>query len=347
MLTKKEIDRIAKYTDGVAEPGEMKWIEDLFADGQGNTNLKNHLKDDWKNFSQESIIEDKNLDHILDRVHHSIRKKESQSKKSKTIFFRFSNLYVKAAAILLLPLLVAGGIYIPYLQEKNAGQQGTSEIYAPMGARVAFHLPDGTSGWLNSGSTLTYSLPFVKNRNVALSGEAWFDVFHDEKRPFEIVAGKSNIRVLGTSFNLRAYPDEEYLELILQEGKVEFATKAQTGKIVLKPSQQLTLRNGMLNINTVDVLKYKAWTNGELIFRGDDMAEVARRIERWYNVDVEIADEHLSQFSFRATFENETLEDILEQLSMTSPISYKIVPRKQLPDGTSERKKVILNKKST
>lgn len=346
MLTKNEIERIAGYTDGLADSGEAKWIEDLFAKGQENLNLKNHLKNDWENFHYESNIENKNLARILDRVHHSIRKKESQARTSKTIFFRISNMYAKAAAILLLPLLIAGGIYISYITGINASQQGTSEIYAPMGARVAFHLPDGTTGWLNSGSTLTYSLPFDKNRNVVLSGEAWFDVFHDKKRTFEIVAGRSNIRVLGTSFNLRAYQDEEFLELILQNGKVEFSNEEQSEKVILKPSEQLTLRDGKLKIRSVDTSIYKAWTNGELIFRGDDMAEVARRIERWYNVDVEIADEHLSEFSFRATFENEPLEDILDQLSMTSPIRYKIVPRKQLPNGTSEKKKVILYKKS-
>lgn len=346
MLTKTEIDRIVIYTDGKAESGEMEWVEELFANGQRNLNLKQYLKGDWENFLQEPNTEKDNLDHLLDRIHHAIRKKESQAKKSKTLFSRITYLYAKVAAILLLPLLILASIYFPYFSEKNANLLGTSAIYAPLGARVTFHLPDGTTGWLNSGSTLTYSLPFIKNRNVVLSGEAWFDVFHDEKRPFEIAAGKSSIRVLGTSFNIRAYQDEEYLEVILQSGKVEFSNPAQKDKIVLKPSEQLTLRNEKLKIRSVDALKYKAWTNGELIFRGDNMAEVARRIERWYNVDVEIADEDLSQFSFRATFENEPLEDILNQLSMTSPIGYKIVPRKQLPNGTSERKKVILYKKS-
>ncbi len=250
---------------------------------------------------------------------------------------------------MLLPLIVAGSIYWGYSRNFSgtaAGQPATSAIYAPLGSRVTFHLPDGTTGWLNSGSTLTYSLPFNKDRNVSLVGEAWFDVFHDENRPFEIIAGESRIKVLGTSFNVNAYPDEEYTEVILQSGKVEFSNQAQKKKVVLRPSEQLTLWEGKLKISSVDVSKYKAWTNGELIFRGDDMAELARRIERWYNVHVEIADQDLYAFSFRATFENEQLEDVLLQLSMTSPINYKIIPRKQLPDGTSEKKKIILFKKN-
>jgi ferric-dicitrate binding protein FerR (iron transport regulator) len=189
-------------------------------------------------------------------------------------------------------------------------------------------------------------MPFNENRKVALEGEAWFDVFHNEEHPFEIDAGESKIKVLGTSFNVNAYPDEEYLEVILQSGKVEFSNQAQKDKIVLKPSEQLVLQEGKLKVNPVDVSKYKAWTDGRLIFRGDNMDEVARRIERWYNVKVEIADKDLLQFSFRATFENDSLEDVLKQLSMTSPIEYKILPRKQLPNGTSEKKKAVLYKKS-
>jgi transmembrane sensor len=84
---------------------------------------------------------------------------------------------------------------------------------------------------------------------------------------------------------------------------------------------------------------------GKLIFRGDDMSEVARRIERWYDVKVEVADQDLVHFSFRATFKDDSLEDVLKLLSMTSPIEYKILPRKQLPDGTYEKEKVILYKR--
>ncbi len=98
----------------------------------------------------------------------------------------------------------------------------TSTIYAPFGARVSFSLPDGTTGMLNSGSKLSYSLPFKNNRQIKLEGEAWFEVRHDEEYPFEIRTGNSTLKVLGTSFNMSAYPDENYVEVVLQNGKVEF-----------------------------------------------------------------------------------------------------------------------------
>lgn len=345
MLKQNEIERIERYINGMADSSDIAWVEDLFSDGRKNENLKQHLEDDWENVLQEKSLGDVDLNTMLDRVHHLIRKKESQ--KKKTLVRRITSVYMKIAAVLLLPVVVAGSIYF-YLNSTPSvvpDQQVSSVIHAPMGSRVSFNLPDGTTGWLNSGSKLTYSLPFSENRKVALEGEAWFDVVHNEKQPFEISAGKSKIKVLGTSFNVSAYKEEKYVEVVLLNGKVEFSDQTQSEEVVMKPSERLVLRDNKLEVNAVDPSKYRGWTDGKLIFRGDDMAEVARRIERWYDVKVEIADNDLVHFSFRATFKDDSLEDVLKLLSMTSPIEYKILPRKQLQDGTYEKEKVILYKK--
>jgi len=345
MLKQNEIERIERYIIGMADSSDIAWVEDIFSDGRKNENLKQHLEDDWENVLQEKSLGDVDLNTMLDRVHHLIRKKESQ--KKKTLVRRITSVYMKIAAVLLLPVVVAGSIYF-YLNSTSsvvADQQVSSVIHAPMGSRVSFNLPDGTTGWLNSGSKLTYSLPFSENRKVALEGEAWFDVVHNEKQPFEISAGQSKIKVLGTSFNVSAYLEEKYVEVVLQNGKVEFSDKSQLDDVILKPFERLVLQGSKLEVNAVDPSKYRGWTDGKLIFRGDDMAEVARRIERWYDVRVEIADHDLVHFSFRATFEDDSLEDVLKLLSMTSPIEYKILPRKQLQDGTYEKEKVILHKR--
>jgi len=346
MLKQNEIERIERYINGMADRSDIAWVEDLFSIGYKNQDLKNHLENDWETELRVEGADGVDLNVMLDRVHHLIRKKESQ--KGKTLVRRISSIYMKIAAVLLLPLVVAGSLYF-YLSSTSsvvvADQQVNSVIYAPMGSRVSFNLPDGSTGWLNSGSKLTYSLPFSENRKVTLEGEAWFDVFHNEKQPFEISAGKSKIRVLGTSFNVSAYNEEKYVEVVLQNGKVEFSDQSQSRDVILKPSERLVLQDNKLEVNAVDPSKYKGWTDGKLIFRGDDMAEVARRIERWYDVKVEIADHDLVHFSFRATFKDDSLDDVLRLLSMTSPIEYKILPRKQLQDGTYEKEKVILYKR--
>lgn len=345
MLQQNEIACIERYLNGDADIKDILWIEDRFAKGQNDQSLHNHLHRDWENTTQEKMISEVDLGHLLDRVHHQIRQKESQ--KEQTLLHRINYLYSKAAAILLIPLIVAGSLIVGLRGKSSTqNQQVSSVIHAPLGSRVSFNLPDGTAGWLNSGSSLSYSLPFGEHRNVALEGEAWFDVAHNEKKPFEITTANSMVQVLGTSFYLSAYNDEQYVEVVLQKGKVIFTDNNKAHPVTLLPSERLVFRNGEVTVNAADPSKYKAWTDGKLVFRGDNMAEVARRIERWYNIKVELADKELEQFSFRATFEDDPLEEVLDLLSMTSPIRYKIMPRELNANGTYQKERVILYKKT-
>jgi transmembrane sensor len=147
---------------------------------------------------------------------------------------------------------------------------------------------------------------------------------------------------LGTSFNISAYPAENYVEIVLQNGKVEFLDNIGEKKTTMFPSERLIYKNGNIAKSFTDPAKYNAWTEGKLVFRGDPMDEVSRRIERWYNVKVVLADKELERYSFRATFEDDNLKDVLRFLSMTSPIRYQIIPRKAMPDGTYEKEEVTI-----
>lgn len=347
MLRKEDIEKIERYVNGQSDDKEKSWIESLFSKGESNDGLRNHLNEDWDMILKDSSIPGVDLNLLLDRVHHIIRKKEILLRQKP--LQRFIRIYMKAAAILILPLLVAGGLLYNYMGNKDkliADQLVSSMIYAPMGSRVSFNLPDGTTGMLNSGSHLSYSLPFANNRQVKLEGEAWFEVKKDKDHPFEINAGNSKVKVLGTSFNLSAYPSENYVEVVLQEGKVEFADKEHDKKITLLPSERLVFQNGDINKTKTDPAKYNAWTEGKLVFRGDPMSEVARRIERWYNVKVTLADSELVKYSFRGTFEDDTIDEVLKFLAMTSPISYTIAPRELMPDGTFKKEEITIFKKT-
>ena len=141
---------------------------------------------------------------------------------------------------------------------------------------------------------------------------------------------------------MSAYPEENYIEVVLQKGKVEFLDNCIDEKITILPSERMIYQNGAIKKSVNDPLKYNAWTEGKLVFREDPMAEVARRIERWYNVKVELADKELEKYSFRGTFEDDKLDEVLRLLSMTSPIRYKITPRKLLADGSYEKEKVTI-----
>lgn len=338
-----DLEKIDTYIRGLADESERDQVESLFFNGEDNQYLRKSLEKDWDDFLRDSVTSGVKLDHLLDRVHHIIQKKENL-KRQKPLQKLF-RVYMKAAGFLLLPLILMGTLLYIYTDKSDkaeADRQAFSTIYAPFGARVAFTLPDSTTGMLNSGSKLTYSLPFNNKRHIVMEGEGWFEVKRDEKHPFEINAGSSTVRVHGTSFNLSAYPSEDYVEVVLEHGKVEFKNIESDKKMMVFPSERLVFQDGNVSKSVSDPEKYNAWTEGNLVFRGDPMAEVARRIERWYNVKVVLGDRELEKYSFRATFQDDKLEDVLRFLSLTSPIRYIITPRKLLDDRTFEKEIITI-----
>jgi transmembrane sensor len=348
MPKNEDKEKIERFVEGKSAESEKEWAESLFLKGEENSTLRNFLEKDWNRSLFNDSTPEVNLSHLLDRVHHIIRK--SEILKQQSPLQKIIRIYMRAAAILLIPLLIAGGLTYTYFGNRTkttTDRLVSSTIYAPLGARVSFSLPDGSSGMLNSGSHLSYSIPFSSNRNVTLEGEAWFNISHDESHPFEISTGSSTVKVLGTSFNMSAYPEENYVEVVLQQGEVEFSDNKGDEKVIILPSERLIFQNGNISKSMADPAKYNAWTTGKLVFRGDLMEEVARRIERWYNVKVELANKELNKYSFRATFEDDKLEDVLRFLSMTSPIRYQISTRKFLTDGTYEKEKVTIYMKKS
>jgi transmembrane sensor len=344
MLNQQEKDIIKRYLNGQTSDLEAIWVEELFAGAAENQELHKLLQEEWSITDAEKEIR---LDHLLDKIHHIIRLKEIEKQRSASR--RFIQIYSRIAAVLLIPILLAG-LWYYFTTAPITGNQielpVKSTIYAPLGSRVAFNLPDGSTGYLNSGSSLTYSMPFAENRSVVLQGEAWFDVAHDENHPFEIGALTSAVKVLGTSFNICAYEDQDFIEVVLAEGSIEFLANATSPAVHLKPDERLVFNGEKINIEKTDPAKYQGWTEGKLIFRGDNMAEVARRLERWYNIEVEVADTDLNDYIFRATFEDDSLMEVLKLLSMTSPIRFTISPRQRMADDTWKKEKITLYKRS-
>jgi len=344
MFTQTELEKIKRYINGVSDKTDSEWIESMLMYGEENKELRHLIETDWNQTHDKNSSSDIKLKQIQNRIHNHIRREENR--RSKTLVNTVIRIYMKAAAILLLPLVIAG--YLGYTHFKIQSvipddQKTGSTIFAPLGSRVSFNLPDGTTGMLNSGSTLTYSTPFSGNRKVNLTGEAWLEVHHDEMHPFEITSGSSTVKVLGTKFNISAYPTENYVEVVLEEGKVEYLNREAAIDVDMFPRERLVFQEGQISKSVTDIEKYNSWTEGKLVFRGDQMSEVARRIERWYNVKVELSDKQLEKYTFRATFIDDSLEDVLRFLSMTSPIKYTVIPSTLLSDGTYEKEKAIIH----
>jgi transmembrane sensor len=348
MIQQNDIEKLVRFSKGLSDAEETRYVYSLFAEKEDSDELKYYLKDEWKKYFENNEGENYNLSYLLDRIHHRMHFVETRNKQ--TITRRIYRWYSVAAAILLVPLLIAGGIWFtknPLVEKVYVTENPiTSTIHAPLGSRISFDLPDGTKGWLNSGSSLEYQLPFSYNRQVTIRGEAWFDVAHVASYPFKIYAGKSKVKVLGTKFNLNDYPEENYVEVVLEEGKVEFSVPGISSAVEMKPKERLVYSSNSVHIATTDPSKYAAWVEGKLMFRGDPMPEVARRIARWYNVEVEMVDRDLEKDVIRGTFQDDSLEDVLRYISMTSPIRYRIIDRKILDDGTFQKKKVLLYRKN-
>jgi transmembrane sensor len=339
-LEKKDLQRLERYIKGEMDDNERMIIESMF--NEANQDLRIFLERDWETMLGDGSTRAPGLNHLLDRIHHSIRLKETN--KEQQHWKVFISFYMKLAAVLI-PFIVAGNlIYFYYPKDSAPIEKVSSTLNAPVGSRIAFSLPDGTTGMLNGGSQLSYSMPFNEDRNIELDGEAWFEVKHDKEHPFRINAVNSTIEVLGTSFNVAAYESEDYLEIVLMEGKVGFHNAERGEEVILTPSERLIFNNHKIVKDKVDPGRYKAWIDGKLVFRGDKMSDVARRIEKWFNVNVIILETELENYSFYATFDDDSLEDVLDNLCMTSPMDYKIIPPKKLPDDSISKREIHLYK---
>ena len=185
-------------------------------------------------------------------------------------------------------------------------------------------LPDGTFVSLNTNTRITYPKKFVGNlREVSIEGEAFFEVKPDKNKPFVIHAGKAQIKVLGTSFCVNAYPEAKQVEVIVQTGKVQVLNKAaepaQTNELILVPGDKGTLvyaSNSLQKTSNQDV-NFIAWKTRNLIFKATSLNEVIRNLEKVYNVKISLADPRLNDLLLTAQFNDYPLDFILKVIENT------------------------------
>lgn len=234
-------------------------------------------------------------------------------------------------------------------------QPRSEEVAARAGARTKLLLPDGTQVWLNSNSKLKYSNEFnFTDREVSLEGEAFFDVAPNAHLPFIVHAASLDIEVLGTTFVVKSYPQDATVEATLLKGAIQVSRKGSpnAARIILKPNEKLVLSKfspesdnthpvtsgsgshpvvpGDISINPIrhdlpDSDKVETgWMYNRLVFNGDNMQELAAKLERWYDVHIVIRDESLNHYHFGGAFENESIEEALKELQYTADFTYKI-----------------------
>jgi len=202
-----------------------------------------------------------------------------------------------------------------------------SEITVPFGQMSQLKLSDGTKIWLNSGTKIRYPEKFAENnRSISVDGEAYFDVAKMPDKPFIINTSDMKVKVLGTSFNLSAYAEDGATSVTLVEGKVMVEDNAGTCIGNLTPGQMATKTKNQpnLTIQNVQTGFYSTWIKGKICFDDEPLDQIATKLERWFNVDIKFADEHLKSHRFTGTIlKNKPVDQIMQVLEMLSPIRFK------------------------
>ena len=223
-----------------------------------------------------------------------------------------------------------------YVPSEDAGRENTHSIAIPRGKEYHVTLPDGTDVWLNSDTKMVYPLHFSgTTRRVRLSGEAYFEVAHDASMPFIVETDDQTITVLGTSFNVSAYPDNETVVTTLLRGKVRIDANNSENGTYLTSGQQAILAKGNENITVREVAGEYAgsWRNGEFSFFDDDLASVARALCRWYDCEVSV-DSHIMGIKVTGTMDKyQSLEDICRILNHIEGVKFVLSDKLEItPD---------------
>jgi len=220
-----------------------------------------------------------------------------------------------------------GLIYASGTNGKNA-IIAYNTLIVPSGGEYKITLSDGTKVWLNAASQLKYPTQFPNDkREVFLEGEAYFEVTHNPKKPFEVHTTGITTRVFGTEFNIMAYNDEPNIQTTLINGSVEVHNNLSTVKhsILLKPGTQANLNkaNNSLDSKAVNTYIYTAWKDGVFIFNNESMESIMRKLSRWYNVKINFDSESTKDIIFFGKVKRyENINTILNLIKKTEEVTY-------------------------
>lgn len=280
---------------------------------------------------------------------------EDEGQKKKRPFGRMGR-WVAAASVI---VLVAAGV----LYYRNEGRhvlpraEPVTILTAGRGARKFAKLPDGSRLWLNAGSRIVLAAGFhADKRELTLEGEAFFEVEHDEQHPFVIHTGALDVRVLGTSLNVRAYPGEPTMETTLIEGRAEIGLAGNPqSSILLHPNEKVVIPNDgaatlpagnnvladsvrenanlplsyvrrpIVPDRTDGTIAETSWTKNRLVFRNETLAGMSTRLERWFDVKIVFDDNKYQQDTLSVTFPDEPIGDIMHALQVNNGLQYRIV----------------------
>lgn len=335
---------IKRYLERKTTPEESAQIKSWLIDPGNDHDLRQILGEIWTNSEIQLKGQSPDFNRMLDQLHHQINSASVNKDGIKFLQTNFYRIFSKAAAILILPLLLLS-VYFYFTQTTNVGKlaPGVREIYTKPGTRTNIELSDGTRVWLNDGTTFRYPEQFTGDlREVFVDGEAYFEVEADSRHPFVVNNPIMNTVVTGTHFNLHAYEADQYFEATLLEGKICLERNNQT--FSMKPGEQVQFdsKNEKILQKVVDARDASAWVDGKLVFRDERLGTVIKKLGRWYNVEIILADKGIDDYLVTGTFENEKLDQTLNLISLALPVRFEF---KKESNPTEIQRTVIMKKK--
>ncbi len=350
--SKKDISElIIKMLTNQATSEECVMLDDWISNSEENKQYFLRFRNIWLASSQVVKGDKSKTSIALEKVHQKIGKsqpEEIQAKETIMLPERSRSLlsYFRIASLWIL-LFGLGAIFSMFFIKPSRilNLNSIVSVVAPRGSKAMTILPDGTVVWLNAGSKIEYKIPDNEPaREVRIEGEAFFHVSRDPEHPFTVNAGEMVIKAYGTQFNIKAYPEEKEVETTLVEGSVSVEIKNKpSNRTMLKPNEQAIYykptserSENFLVTKGIDPSLYTLWINDRLQIKGETLEDLAVMLERKYDVTIHFDDNSLKDLRFTGIIENETIEQILELIKISSNVDYRINGRKILLSKTGK-----------
>ncbi len=326
-------DLLAKYLAGEADHEEEAQLSRWLDRSETNRTYLTGLEQWWQQTGQ--LVMYSKIDTVADwqKVKQRLKLHEPTRRMlapRRNIFERYS--FSRSIAAVFVVLMLVGAAYYGFtgLRERRTQQQEAvfNQINVPAGQRSQMVLADGTSVWINSGSTLQFPANFESNlRLVKLEGEAYFEVAVDKQKPFVVQTLGLEIKVYGTSFNVMSFANDTVDEVVLHSGSVSVTGLDSGNEIILQPNQKIVYARGehiFAGPIPVDRDDVSVWREGKLVFNDEPFGEIAKKLERRYGVTINITDKSICQQHYRGVFRRESLEQAIKAIQLTAKYKYKI-----------------------
>ncbi|MDR1201188.1 MAG: DUF4974 domain-containing protein [Tannerellaceae bacterium] len=306
-----------RYIVGEASPNEIKQLKSFF---ENDIELNRWLKDQLVNSSEmmNPDIKRRILENIRSRTDYNASMHATVDKKNHNIRFYLRKASMIAAILFPVTILFAIGLYL------RPQKAELFEVIANKGEKASLTLTEGTIVAINSDSKITYPNDYNrKNRFLTLKGEAFFDVKYNPEKPFIVECEDIKIRVLGTSFGIKAYENENHISIVLNTGKIQLTTPkemiemAPDERIVYNKTTQTAIRE------KVDADDYTSWRQNRLRFENESLETIVKTISRMHNIDIAFESPHLMNMRFTGTIDNTNIKSVLDAITLTSSINYR------------------------